>query len=125
MLRYMDDVLMFENSLQELRFAIDCYRRYLSEELQLEIHPPVVNRTKFGVPFLGYVVYGHGLRLNRRSKLRFDSKLEELTSKQKSGAIGEQEYASRVTCLMAFVRKASTEGLRRHIMNNGMYLQGL
>ncbi len=76
--------------------------------------------------FLGYVVYGNCLRLNRRSKLRFENKMNELSGRLRCGDIEEKEYVIRASSLMSFINKASTGGFRRHVSaKQGMYLQGL
>lgn len=126
MVRYMDDVLLLANDRRELMMWLDGYSNYLRDQLLLDVHPPVVNRTRFGIPFLGYVAYGNGLRLNRRSKLRFEQKMSVLAAMASTGQIDEKEYACRATCLTAFVGKARTEGFRRQMAAKpGVYLQGL
>ena len=126
MVRYMDDVLILSHSQAELCAWVDSYRDFLNRHLLLNVHEPVINRVKFGIPFLGYVVTHGGLRLNRRSKLRYEAKMMELTALARLGEISDHEYAERATCLTAFVRKAKTDGLRRSLsVKSGVYLQGL
>lgn len=126
MVRYMDDVLLMAHSKDELIGWVMSYRKYMEDRLQLEIHNPVVNQSKFGIPFLGYVVYGNGLRLNRRSKMRFEQKMAALTATTYSRCMDEKEYASRATCMMAFIDKADVVGFKQQMYNKrGVYLHGL
>lgn len=125
-IRYMDDVLIFSKSKEQLSSLVQNYRDYLNRKLLLAVHAPVINKTKYGIPFLGYVVHSSGLRLNRRSKLRYEEKMMQLSAQLGIGDMGEKEYASRAMCLTAFVTKAHTNGFRRSLAcKQGMYLQGL
>jgi len=126
LVRYMDDVLLFSNDKHRLLHDVGIYIRYVENELKLQLHDPVVNRTSCGIPFLGYVVYGNGLRLNRRSKLRFREKMAALAAEVDLESINQQEYAMRGQCMLAFVRKAQTDGfLRNMVQTTGVYPLGL
>ena len=126
MVRYMDDVLIFSHTKTELLGWVKRYYDYLNSALLLKVHEPVINQSRFGVPFLGYVVYGKHLRLNRRSKERFETKMSKLNTALAHDEITETEYANRATCMMAFVNKADAAGFRRLMMEKkGVYPQGL
>lgn len=126
MVRYMDDVLLFAREKQELTDMMNTYLQYLHECLSLESHEPIINRTTHGIPFLGYVVYGRDLRLNKRSKKRYHAKMKELAVSINLGEISEGDYAQHAQCLTSFVAKASTQGFRGKVLNSkGMYLEGL
>lgn len=126
MVRYMDDILLFAKEKEELMRMMNEYLRYLRDSLSLDGHEPVMNRTSFGIPFLGYVVYGNGLRLNKRSKRRYHARMRELSVGINTGGIDEMDYACHAGCLTAFVAKANTKGFRSKVLNSkGMYLEGL
>ena len=126
MVRYMDDVLLFSNNKDRLIEWTNRYQCFVNEELRLATHGPVMNRTPFGIPFLGYVVYDRGMRLNRRSKQRFEKKMRDLSASVNLGLMEEKEYAMRTKCLMAFVQKAETNGfLCSMATKKGVYPQGL
>lgn len=71
MVRYMDDIIFFGNDKAVLINQVYNFHEYVHDTLYLSAHPPVVNRTKMGIPFLGYVVFPGHLRLNGRSLRRF------------------------------------------------------
>ena len=121
--RYMDDTLFFGNDHDRLMHQVWGYNDNVSRELRLTLHEPIVNRTKFGIPFLGYVVYRDGLRLSRRSCLRYRRKMCELADGVNSGTISEKEYARRAQCLVAFVDKAESVGFRHRLADvcEGIY----
>ncbi len=56
MVRYMDDVVIWGNNPDELQCKASAYRDYLDKTLRLTLHPFCMNRTRMGMPFLGYVV---------------------------------------------------------------------
>ena len=114
MVRYMDDILLFSNSLYELKHQINHLSRYVKDSLRLDLHIPIVNRTTFGVPFLGYTVRGTHLRLCLRSRRRFVSKMRGLSRMVNDGSISELEFTTRATCLFAFIEKAEIEDFKYH-----------
>lgn len=108
MVRYMDDVLLFDHDKEQLANHVRQYTCFVEGSLRLSLHPPVLNMTVRGVPFLGYVVYPNGLRLNGRSKHRFRKKMTDLKKMLSVAEISQKEYADRATCLFAFVNKADS-----------------
>ena len=126
LVRYMDDVLLFHDDRSTLKSILRDYKRYVHDELCLEHHPMALNETHRGIPFLGYVVRGNGLRLNLRSKRRFVSKMRNLTAELEGELIDQEEYAMRAGCLLAFIDKADSAGFRKKsALSAGMYPQGL
>lgn len=126
MVRYMDDILFFGRDKEVLLEQVYLFYTYVREELHLSAHPPVVNKSAFGIPFLGYVVYPHRMRLNGRSARRFRHKMARLHQDLTEGCIDDRTYADRATCLLAFVEKAEVTPLMRRMSTvKGMYPQGL
>ena len=124
--RYMDDVLFFHDDKKMLKSMVDDYMSFVNEKLHLQHHPVVLNGTSRGIPFLGYVVRGNGLRLNLRSKRRFIAKMRNLTQELDDGRIDQEQYAMRAGCLLAFTDKADSVGFRkRRALSVGLYPQGL
>lgn len=111
-LRYMDDMLLFGDCKEDLMRQVDEIIVFISKSLKLELHVPVVNRTYFGVPFLGYVINDVGMRLNQRSRKRFKSKMAVLHKLLTDDIIDEKKYAERALCLHAFVSKADDLSFR-------------
>jgi len=90
------------------------------------MHEAVINKTSMGIPFLGYVVYGDKLRLNGRSVRRLQRKMAMLNLELSSNIIGQKEYATRATALLAFAQKAQCQSLLRKMSRTpGIYPQGL
>lgn len=120
--RYMDDMVLFDNDKDRLLDTTRRFVAFIEDELKMELHPMVLNRTATGLPFLGYVVYSECLRLNGRSKRRFVYKMTGLCCDLQSGLVSQQEYAVRAACLTEFVRKADSCNFLYHISaNEGLY----
>ena len=126
MVRYMDDILLFDNDKSKLLQHVRELDDFLRERLLLSTHIPVINNVSMGIPFLGYIVRPNGLRLNSRSKLRFRNKIGLLCMDLYNGLIDEKTYTDRATCLLSFINKADVYGLKRKISNTkGIYPYGL
>lgn len=116
--RYMDDFVIWGGSGRELRDVCGLVRKFLGADLKLELKSNVViNRTGLGMDFLGYRLFPRGLRLARRSKLRFARKFRRYESLYLAGAWTELDLQQRMTALLAFVLPAESGSLRRHIMS--------
>ena len=127
LVRYMDDTLFFADDRRQLMRQVWDYADFVKRDLRLKLHEPVVNQTRFGIPFLGYVVYGHRLRLTQRSLVRYRQKMQMLARGLADGSVSEREYVCRAQCLTAFVNKADTVGYRHHLgrVCKGIYPQQL
>lgn len=126
MVRYMDDIILFDNDKERLKHKVSLYNSYLSQKLCVELHPLVLNDVHTGIPFLGYVVYPTCLRLNGRSRRRFKDKMKALSNSVASGLISQEAYASRASSLFAFIKKADTNDYLYKTSNiPGIYPQGL
>ena len=80
--RYMDDFVVWGESGAELRAVWREVEAFLAAELRLAVKPNVaLNKTAFGMDFLGYRVFPKALRLARRSKLRFQRKFRRYEQK--------------------------------------------
>ena len=124
--RYMDDVLLYDNDRNNLKLKVVLYRQYVEKEMLLDVHPTVMNLTQMGVPFLGYVAFGERLRLNGRSVKRLRHKMLDLNVMLQREEIDDNIYASRATSLLAFALKAECKPLLRQMSATpGMYPQGL
>ncbi len=113
--RYMDDFVLWDDDKEHLKALLVQVEEFLSEELKLELKPPALNRTELGLSMLGYRIFPNRMRLTRRSRDRFASKLEGIDLKVDSGEWTEEEAAQHVEPLLAFVRQADTFGFRKSL----------
>ncbi len=114
-IRYMDDILLFGRTPQQVREYVHSVQDFVEKELQLKLKQPVFCQAWSGVSFLGYTLYPHKMLLNRRSKIRFKRKMYEYADLHAGNIWTDIEYKEHITPLLAFVQKAYTKGLRADI----------
>lgn len=71
LVRYMDDLIWWGEDRAGVRAALVAARDYCTEQLHLEIKPPLFGASTGGVPFCGYRVLPGQLLLSRRRKRRY------------------------------------------------------
>jgi RNA-directed DNA polymerase len=105
--RYMDDFVLWADwpgTLHDARLAIG---RFLRRKLWLEPkHAGYISDTQRGMDFLGCRVYPDRVTLNRRSRRRFENKLQALEGAHAAGEMNERELQQRATSLVAFTKTA-------------------
>ena len=114
--RYMDDQVLWHHDKWKLKEAQGIIRDYVQEELQCELKPEVLNRTRYGLPFLGYRVLPDHTRLLQRSKRRFIRKFQEIEEKYNSGEWSEAACQRHILPLLAFIRHADTKVFRENVI---------
>lgn len=114
LVRYMDDMVFWGNDPQELQQQANAYAIFLKDELRMQLHPFCMNQTRMGMPFLGYVVYPHELRLNQRSRHRYRQRTKQFAYLTSQGLMSEQEANTRIQCALAFITKANS----RHFLHS-------
>lgn len=115
-IRYMDDVLLYNNDKTNLMNSVSAFQNYALNELSLAIKQPQTGKCASGVSFLGYKVMPGFMLLNGRSKRRFRSKLIKYDGMNKKGELTEKEFALRLLPLIAFTWHAKARGFRRSCM---------
>jgi retron-type reverse transcriptase len=115
--RYMDDFVVWGESGRELREVCVRVRAFLAAELKLELKDnTAINRTAFGMDFLGYRLFPGTVRLARRSKVRFTRKFRHYEAAQECGQWSELILQQRMQALLAFVMPAESGPFRRHVL---------
>ncbi len=116
-LRYMDDFVLFGREKRELASLLRELRIFLCTVLRLELKDNIqLNRSSFGLPFLGYRVYPHSFRLNRYSRERFAAKMKLYQWRYRAGIWDEEELTNHVQPLIAFTQFADAKGFRREVL---------
>jgi len=116
--RYMDDFMVWGESGAELRAVWREVEAFMTAELRLTLKPNVaVNKTAFGMDFLGYSIFPLELRLARRSKLRFALKFRLYEQAWAEGRWTEWQLQQRMEALVAFILPAHSRAWRLHVEN--------
>lgn len=111
--RYMDDILVFGKSKEDVKAELREITAYLNEELKLQIKPAIqLNRTTAGIPFLGYRIFAGNLRLAGRSKKRLFRKFRAYERKWQTGLWSIEDLVRHMEPLINFTANADTKALR-------------
>jgi hypothetical protein len=98
----MGDFVVWGEGGADLRGVWREVEAFLAAELRLALKPNVgLNRTAFGMDFLGYRVFPRELRLARRSKLRFARKFRRYECEWVAGRWTERQLQQRMQALVA------------------------
>ena len=114
--RYMDDMVFWHAEkapLHEIQAAVG---DFIENELGCTLKPEALNRTVSGVPFLGYHIFPHHVRLLQKSKQRFIKKLRIIEAGYHSGDWDEAKCQRRVLPLLAFTGHADAKRLRKSVL---------
>jgi RNA-directed DNA polymerase len=115
-IRYMDDMVFFAQSREDLLHETGLFIHFLLNELGLEVKPVCLNTLSKGMPFLGYVVFPGLLRLHKNSRKRFVQKMKKYHKNLTKDIWDEARFARHVLPLIAFTEHAATVSLRRQVL---------
>lgn len=115
--RYMDDLIYWHSEKQPLREILVAVREFLQTELRCDLKPEALNRSRSGLPFLGYHIFPHHVRLLQKSKQRFIRKLRRIEEGYHSGDWTEEKCQRRALPLLAFAGYADAKKLRESILS--------
>ena len=98
--RYMDDILVVDNSKQKLALIFDAVQDFCEKKLFLTLKPPIFGNFYNGCNFLGFLITRKNVRLSLNCRRRKKQKLKKLNVLYENGAISEEKYCQRVKCLL-------------------------
>jgi RNA-directed DNA polymerase len=104
--RYMDDCIFWGDQKSEVITWQQQTERYLSDKLHLSLKYSVLNRTEYGVPFLGFLIKPDRVLLLRSKKRRTQKKWKQLYSELIGGGISQQEFSDKITASLAHLKLA-------------------
>jgi RNA-directed DNA polymerase len=110
--RYMDDMVLWHDDKAVLLKIQQAIHQFLDTELHCSLKQGQLNYTAKGLPFVGYLIFPHFIRLTQRSKSRFFRKIANVEAKYHSGEWTEEVCQIHARPLLAFVRKADSQKQR-------------
>jgi hypothetical protein len=117
--RYMDDFLVFHSHKAALKEELLHIQTFLADRLGLRLKENIqLNQSVRGIPFLGYRVFPHKIRLSKASGKRFIAKFYSYESKWVNGLWSMNELARHTEPLIAFTRHADADGFRRSVIQS-------
>ena len=116
--RYMDDILIFENDKEKIKSDIEILKEISSNPISssLQLKPVILNPCKLGISFLGYKIFPHKILLNKTSKNRFVKKNKLYDFYLLNDVWNQQEYQNHINPLISFTQKAYTKRFRKQII---------
>lgn len=115
-LRYMDDMVLWSNEASQLRKQVKRFSEFLEQDLCCELKPVVSNRSKRGLPFLGYVCSSEHIRMAKKSKKRFRRKLAYQYQLLNRGCTTQAQFQQHVQPLFAFTSHAQSKSFRNSVL---------
>ncbi len=119
--RYMDDMLLWSDTRDELKAVGRVVRRYLSDNLLLDLKMFQLHATGVYAGFLGYRIKRGRRIVTRRSAKRYNNLVIKAQKLYDYGIWGDEEIHRHFEAALAFLDKADTSNLRRRVMNGRQY----
>ena len=91
--RYMDDIVVFSNSKEELKSIFFEIEYFCQEKLKLQLKPFVTGLCKNGVSFLGFLINDKIVKLAHKTLKRKRHKQALLNREFLLGRINEEKYS--------------------------------
>lgn len=118
-LRYADDFAFISHDRTFLLNLINPIRKFLKQELDLELHPGKIIMNKFssGVDFLGYIVFPKYILPRTKTKRRLLKKIKEKIKQFKSGKITKESLNQTIQSYYGFLIHANTYNFKQELQN--------
>ncbi len=124
-LRYVDDLAVLDDSKTRLHEIRESVRERLAQDrLQLHPHKSQITPVAVGIDFLGYHVFPFRRRLRNDNGHRFARKLRGFAKAYAEGRMDWEDFNPSVQSWIGHARHAETEGLRRVIFGNTIFVRG-
>jgi hypothetical protein len=112
--RYMDDIVWWDENRTRLRDMLGVIEQFAKERLLLEVkQPTLIGRSRDGVMFCGLQVLPGALRLSRRRRKRYAQRRKFWERAYCCGAIDEGELQMGYGAALAITAHAAAAGWRR------------
>ena len=123
-IRYMDDFIVFSDEKTVLYENLEQIRQFVRGTLRLQLKEKalLLSPVMQGVPFLGFRVFPHLVRLQRSKWVRFTREVRKLENLYLQGSICEQELADRVSSMLSHIQHADTYNARKTYFNESLYV---
>ena len=99
--RYMDDIVIFDDSLLRLKQIFKDVEIFCSEKLVLSIKMPVFGKCRNGVPFLGWKLSSKDIQILKKTRLRMKQKLLLIETELSAGKISLEKACERAKSVYA------------------------
>lgn len=99
--RYMDDIVIFGDSLLRLKQIFKSVEVFCSEKLLLSLKMPVFGKCRNGIPFLGWKLSSQKISVLKKTKRRMSQKLSLVAEELSAGKITLEKACERTKSIYA------------------------
>jgi RNA-directed DNA polymerase len=119
-LRYMDDFVLFSDSKAQLHAWKTAIRDFLGARLRLLLHDTksVIQPTRIGLDFCGFVLFPTHRRIRRSSIRRFVQRFREQREAYRNGQLLLEKMTMSVQCWVAHAAHGDTWRLRSRLFRD-------
>lgn len=120
-IRYMDDIVVFDNDKEKLISERDQLKQFVSRELVLKVkeRATYIQGRENGLGFLGYRVFPHLTRVKNKNIRRLKTKVFLRENQFKQGIIDEKRLVASVRSILGYVAFADSHHLLKSIFYPG------
>jgi RNA-directed DNA polymerase len=113
--RYMDDMILWHEDKKELQKALQEIEDFVENKLCCHLKPIQLNRTKTGLPFLGYHIFPYYMHLLQKSKTRFIRKAKRIETNFNAQIWNETACQRKILPLLAFISHAECKTFKKNV----------
>jgi retron-type reverse transcriptase len=110
--RYMDDFVLWGTNQTELKKALLEIEKFTAANLSVKLKSPVLGKTEYGLPFLGFLIKSSGIYLMQKSKKRLAGRIGEIKSGIEKGKLHLEKAVEKILSVYASVHLARTRAFR-------------
>jgi hypothetical protein len=127
--RYVDDFVIVHQDKQYLKSIIPVLRKYLQDELSLELHPNKIYLQHFskGVPFLGTIIKPYRIYIRNQTKGSFYKKIQYwndfMEREHEFTKESLNQFLASMNSYLGIVGQHSTYKLRKKMLNENLSLR--
>lgn len=114
--RYMDDMVLWSSKKKQLLDAQKSIVAFCNDRLKLCLKPMQLNKTKLGLPLLGYRLFPYHVRLLQKSKRRFVDKTTAIYRARNTGLWDDEICQRKMLPLLAFIGYSDSAALQKCII---------
>jgi len=117
--RYTDDFVIVSDNKKYLKGILEPITTFISEDLELELHPHKVSVNKLhnGIDFLGYVVHQHHRTIRTKTKNRMVRKFEQKVRDYNTGDINEETLNASLQSYLGVLSHANAYKVSQDLKN--------
>jgi retron-type reverse transcriptase len=115
-LRYMDDILIFSDSKNDIDNLYSVAVCYAQEKLKLVLKPKVSGFSVHGTPFLGFLVKLSGIYLQQKTKKRYKMRIAQIEYDRKKDILRDYEAGRRMESVTAHLLLARSRNFRNTVL---------